>query len=112
MNERLPPWMRLKRDTDFARLLKKGRRLPAGKFVLYVLPNGTDYARLGVRVAKRIKGAVRRNYLKRCVREVFRRWLKGRLAGLDVLVIVTGEATFTQIKERLIRVVESLQDAR
>ena len=96
--------MRLKRDADFARLLKEGRRLTEKGIVLYALPNGLGFARLGLRVAKRIKPAVRRNYLKRCVREVFRRWLKRVLVGLDIVVVVTGNADFAQIKGRLLDV--------
>jgi len=104
MNERFPSWMRLKRDRDFERILKEGKRLTAKGLVVYALPNRLPYARLGLRVAKRIGTAVRRNYLKRCVREVFRRWLKRVLVGLDIVVVVTGNADFAQIKGRLLDV--------
>jgi len=108
MNERFPRWMRLKRDSDFERILKTGKRLTAKGLVVYALQNGLPYPRLGLRVARRVGTAVRRNYLKRCVREVFRRWLKKVLAGLDIVVVVTGDGDFAQIKEGLLEVAESL----
>jgi len=112
MSERFPSWMRLKRDSDFERALKVGRRLTAKGLVVYALQNGLPYARLGLRVAKRIGTAVRRNYLRRCVREVFRRWLKSVLVGLDIVVIVTGDADFAQIKEGLLEVAALLSRRR
>jgi len=112
MSERFPFRMRLKRDGDFERVLKEGKRLTVKRLVVYALPNGLSYARLGLRVAKRIGTAVRRNYLKRCVREVFRRWLKRVLVGLDVVIIVTGDADFAQIKEGLLDVAALLSRRR
>ena len=112
MSERFPSWMRLKRDSDFERALKVGKRLTAKGLVVYALQNGLPYARLGLRVAKRIGTAVRRNYLRRCVREVFRRWLKSVLVGLDIVVIVTGDADFAQIKEGLLEVAALLSRRR
>ncbi|RKY13221.1 MAG: ribonuclease P protein component [Planctomycetota bacterium] len=112
MSERLPRWMRLKRDSDFERILKTGKRLTAKGLVVYALQNGLPYPRLGLRVAKRIGTAVRRNYLKRCVREVFRRWLKKVLAGVDIVVVVTADGEFAQIKEGLLKVAALLSGWR
>ena len=49
-------------------------------------PNGRDFARLGVVVAKRVAPlAVDRSFLKRLVRETFRRHWQA-VAGFDLLV--------------------------
>ena len=53
-------------------------------FVLYLRPNPTGQARLGVVVAKRLAPrAVTRNLIKRLAREVFR---KASLGGVDCIV--------------------------
>jgi ribonuclease P protein component len=50
------------------------------------MPNGRGGARLGLIVASRVeRRAVRRNYVKRLVREVFR-GRQAELAGLDLVV--------------------------
>lgn len=59
--------------------------------MLYALSNQRRFARLGIVVGKRtVPHAVRRNALKRLVREAFR--LQQReLAGVDVLVRIRTE---------------------
>ena len=59
--------------------------------MLYALSNQRRFARLGIIVGKRtVPHAVRRNAIKRLVREAFR--LQQReLAGVDVLVRIRAE---------------------
>lgn len=102
-DESLRPRQRLSRNRDFARVFRKGMRVERGPFVLYGVRNGLPFARLGVRVSKRSGPAVRRTYLRRCVREVFRRWLKTCVAGLDLVVIVRRRADFAEAKTHLER---------
>lgn len=55
-------------------------------FQVYVKPNGSPVARLGVVVSKRvIPHAVARNYCKRLAREVFRAE-QHELTGMDLVV--------------------------
>jgi ribonuclease P protein component len=57
------------------------------QFVIYVLANGRSYSRLGIQVRARIGTSVRRNYIKRIVREVFRK-IEGDLRqGMDMIFI-------------------------
>jgi ribonuclease P protein component len=59
---------------------------------MFVLPNETGRARLGIAATKKLGGAVQRNRAKRLIREVFRR---GDFAppgkGLDVVIIPRRE---------------------
>ena len=78
----LPRSARLLRRGDFVRVQNAGRRVHTAHFVLLVLPRGAPSKtqapaeprlRVGVTVGKRVGGAVRRNRVKRLLREVYRR---------------------------------------
>ena len=80
--------MRLSRERDIQRVLRQGSRARAACLLVAVVPNGLDYTRLGVSMGKRIdRSAVRRNRLRRIVREAFRLEYDELPQGLDVLVL-------------------------
>jgi len=68
----LPKTRRLSGRKAFARVF--GGRHAAGNrlVVVYAMPNELDYARLGLTVGRRHGSAVRRNQIKRLLREAFR----------------------------------------
>lgn len=71
--ERFPRRQRITSSSDFRSLYQKGRRIDAGKFVLFGRPNEKGCHRLGLTVSRKVGGAVVRNRVKRLFREVFRR---------------------------------------
>jgi ribonuclease P protein component len=56
---------------------------------MFVLPNETGRARLGIAATKKLGGAVQRNRAKRLIREVFRRNKPSR--GIDVVLVPRRE---------------------
>jgi ribonuclease P protein component len=82
---RLPREARILRRSDYLRVQQTGRRAHTAHFVLLVLAGAGS--RLGVTVGKRIGSAVRRNRIKRVVREVFRRNKALFPAGCDVVFV-------------------------
>jgi ribonuclease P protein component len=64
---------RLKKGDEFKRIFKYGRKYRSKNFNLIVLPNKEGNARLGIVVSKKTAIAVRRNKIKRIIREIFRR---------------------------------------
>lgn len=67
------PAQRLKSKFEFDRVYRDASRSADGFFAVFIRRNEAGHARLGLSVAARvIGGAVRRNHVKRLVRESFR----------------------------------------
>ena len=86
---------RLLHSEDYRRTIANRCRSDDQLFTVYAAKRETDNARLGITVSRRVSTkAVRRNRLKRRVRESFR-YHKQPLAGLDLVVIARQEANKT-----------------
>ena len=89
---RFPKAVRLRRRGEFLRVQAEGRKLYTRHFLLLVAGASEGRpalppARLGVTVSRKVGPAVRRNRIKRLVREVFR--LDGKALGrLGDLVVI------------------------
>ena len=87
---------RLLRSEDYRTTIAKRCRSDDQLFTVYAAKRRTGSARLGITVSRRVSAkAVRRNRLKRRVRESFR-YHKQPLAGLDLVVIARQEANETE----------------
>ncbi len=72
MDARFPRRERLRQTRDFDRVFREGRLFRMPEFLVRALPNGLSHSRLGLSVGKRAGGAVRRNRMKRLLREAYR----------------------------------------
>lgn len=57
---------------EFERVFHEGKTFKDAKIVLYVTGNGLQHSRLGLVVSKKVGNAVRRNRVKRLLREAYR----------------------------------------
>ena len=87
---------RLLHSEDYHTTIAKRCRSDDQLFTVFAARRPTGGARLGITVSRRVSTkAVRRNRLKRRVRESFR-YHKQPLAGLDLVVIARQEANETE----------------
>jgi ribonuclease P protein component len=79
---------KLRQSAEFERVKREGYRRRTAHFGVSIAVNRLEYHRLGLVVQKRYWSAVRRNRIKRCLREFFRLH-KHRipLPGKDVVLI-------------------------
>lgn len=83
---------RLRRPGEFRNVYARGRRIGNEMFAVNVLANDTGTARLGLSIAVRaIGGAVRRNRVRRLIRESFRLHRRG-LPALDIVIGARAQA--------------------
>lgn len=88
---RLGKSARLRLRREFLAVQERGRKIPAGAYLLLTLDNDRGRPRLGVTVSSRVGDAVTRNRVKRWVREAFRAAADG-LPPVDVVVIARSSA--------------------
>ncbi|MER0169946.1 MAG: ribonuclease P protein component [Nitrosomonas sp.] len=70
----LPKSYRLHKATEFAAVINLRCQTNGNLIQIYMRPNEFEYARLGLIVSKRIeRSAVKRNKIKRILRETFRK---------------------------------------
>jgi len=70
----LPKSCRLLKATEFAAVINLRYQASSDLIQIYAKPNGLAYARIGLIVSKRIeRHAVKRNWIKRILRETFRK---------------------------------------
>jgi ribonuclease P protein component len=69
---RLPREQRLAEREAFDKAFALRASASDERLIVYAVPNGLAYCRLGLRVGRRYGNAVRRNRLKRLLREAFR----------------------------------------
>ncbi len=80
----------LKKSSEYQRAYKKGTRYVTRHFVFYLYDRGSDGlgVRLGITVTKKVGKAVRRNRIKRLIREVVRhRWKELNKGDMDIVIL-------------------------
>lgn len=87
MNQRLTRQERLTRKREFDRVFREGRSFRFSTIVVKAALNGLAHPRLGISIGRRVGGAVRRNRIKRLIRESFRLNKQHLSVACDVVVI-------------------------
>ncbi len=85
---RFPAKMRLRLDRDFRRVYAAKQRVDLGCISIYALRNELHHTRIGVSLPRKVGTAVRRNRIKRLLREAFRLTQAELPKCLDVVIVV------------------------
>lgn len=78
---------RLRCSTEFARVFESKHTSANDRLVVHLSKNGLTRSRLGVIVSRRVGNAVRRNAIRRRIREAFRKNRDVLPSGYDVICI-------------------------
>ena len=82
-----PKRIRVKRQSEFDQIIKEGSKKSGEYIVLYRLRSADEGQKFGIKIARGIKGAVKRNKIKRIIRETLRKNKEKFDANENVVVL-------------------------
>jgi ribonuclease P protein component len=88
MSYALPKSRHLRSPAEFAAVYDARVRESRGPLMAYAKPNSLGHHRLGMSVSRKVGTAVRRNRIRRLIREAFRLLQHDLPAGYDFVVVV------------------------
>ena len=97
---------RIRKKGDFLVVRKNGKRIETNNFIIYIHKNSFNINRIGIITSKIIGNAVKRNRVRRLLREFFRlnKWILGE--SLDFIFIAKKGAErlkYSQVYSELIK---------
>lgn len=90
---------RLLKRWEFKEVFEKGWRIDKRFFVFYGIKNLLGFTRIGLSVPKKVGTAVKRNRVKRMLREVFRQNKERFLKSYDIVIVARKGAEGLSFRE-------------
>jgi len=103
-----PRACRLVRRSDYDAVYRAGRRKSSREFTIFLRPNGLGVSRFGWSIKKTLGTAVRRNRIRRRLREIVRLHRQEIIPGWDIVVhprSSAATASFSALAGELLRLI-------
>lgn len=84
----------LKLNHEFRRLYSRGKSAVSPYFVIYCRKTGREESRLGITASVKLGKAVKRNFVRRRIRALYRTNEARFLPGYDIVVVARTRAIF------------------
>jgi ribonuclease P protein component len=97
----------LVRRSEYDAVYREGRRRTSREFTVFLRPNGLERSRFGWSIKKALGNAVRRNRIRRRLREILRLHRQEIAPGWDVVIHPRSSAAtaeFTALARELLKV--------
>lgn len=89
----------LKKNNEFMRVYNKGKFYAGRIIVIHSILNKSCINRLGISVSKKAGNSVKRNRIKRLIRENYRLMENGLKTGFDIVFVYRNADIIPQFKE-------------
>ena len=89
----------LKQNHEFRRLYHKGKSAVSPFFAIYCRKTGRPESRLGITTGVKLGHAVKRNFVRRRIRELYRTNESKFLPGYEIVVVARTRAIFGRYAE-------------
>jgi len=94
-----PKSSQLRKGWEFDQVYRQGKRLHGSGFTLIFRMTGQADSRIGISVNRKIRGAVRRNRIKRIIRESFRLRRDLYPKGAEIVFVVRPDFNISSPQE-------------
>jgi ribonuclease P protein component len=101
-----PRASRLLRRAEYDAVYREGRRRSSREFAVFLRPNGLELSRFGWSIKKALGSAVKRNRMRRRIREIIRLHRQEIAPGWDIVIhprSTVAMANFTALSEELVK---------
>lgn len=102
----------MKENHLFRRLYAKGKSAAGPTVAVYARPNRSQRSRLGLTVGTKVGNAVKRNRVRRRLREIYRTHEEEMKPGFDLVVVARTRAAFVsyaELRRDLLRALDKLE---
>ena len=89
----------LKQNHEFRRLYNKGKSAASPFFAVYCRKTGRPYSRLGLTTGVKLGNAVKRNRVRRRMRELYRTNEQKLRPGYDIVIVARFRAIFARYSD-------------
>lgn len=89
----------LPKKRDFEAVFKEGITLTSRHLVIYAKKNDFNYNRLGISISKKIGRAVKRNKIKRLLREAMKKVIQNLTSNYDFVIISRTAAKDAKLED-------------
>ena len=89
----------LKQNHEFRRLYQKGKSAVSPDFAVYCRRNGRPGSRLGITTGVKLGNAVKRNFARRRIRELYRTNESKLIPGFDLVVVARTKLLFGRYQD-------------
>jgi len=89
----------LKKNYEFKRLYNRGKSAASPYVAVYCRKNGSSENRLGITVSTKLGGAVKRNRVKRRLKEIYRLNEEKLICGYDIVIVARMKSRYSSFHE-------------
>ena len=108
----MPPPPRLTASEQFRQAYREGARIANERIIVHARASGAGPARVGIAVRRQLGGAVRRNRVKRRLREASARAYHALPQGMDVVIVPRAASADASFEELVVSLTELFTRAR
>ena len=99
----------LKKNYEFKNVMNRGKYFIKKQITVYIINNNKNYNSIGIAINNKVCNAVKRNFIKRKIRESYKKIENNLLKGHDIVIlwnknIKPEEADYNEIMKEMIEV--------